>query len=704
MLVACDRAPSSDTTTLRWIRLAEAGAASHALRPRESASFAFEMKGARPLSLRDGEDGRWLETTVRASEWRPATELGAGAWFAPVELWSVGRADRGGAHRLVAGSRTFEHAPPDVFSGEWHFPPGSFSASKRGLYLKLAGDESPPESSVVSVLVASRRATEDGWRIAGRRFSGDGFALHPGEAMEVEVALPTAATLRFATALEPALGWGEAEGPATRLRVWLDDAPVFETERSAAVASYEWHALELPAQGTEPARLRFEVDGALAHAAFADPVLVISEQTPRPRPPGRDVVVFLADTFRADNMEVYGGTLGLTPFLDALARRSRVQRRAWSVTTHTLPAHATIFSGLFPHQAGVPDELAVLSEEAHSIAERLADAGYRTGAITDSLVVSQSRGLAQGFAWFDEGQTTLQSTIERALAFLDADDGRPTFLFVQSYRAHTPYRITRRTMKEHGERLGIPQLTREEQRELILTSKRPGALAGPRGRQIIRDLEALYRGGVIDVDRGVGRFVSELEARQWLDDGVLLFTSDHGEAFAEHSVLFHQGVPWEELARVPFLLVGGDIEPGVHDEPVSLVDLAPTVAELASIDADPEWRGVSVLSPSGRDHVYTFEASGPGGSLAIVEGERKAIGAEREGRLRQRWIGVFDLAEDPGERKDLGENAPWLDELVERHTAGVEEALTPTLGRARIDLDAADIERLEAMGYLQGSE
>lgn len=682
-----------------WIRLADATDATHTLVERED--IAYDEAGAPAVRLRGPGGSRWLETTIGATEWQPFEELGEGVWFAPVKTWSVGRADGGASQRLSAAERHFEHAPPDVMANSWDFPTGSFSASKRGVFLKLAPDEPLPEASVLAVRLQTRHQVDGTWRISGRRFSGEGFALHKNEAIEVALPrLPDQSVLQFATAIEPAVVLGGVASGATRFRVLLGDDVIFETSRSAAADSFEWHQVTLDSDGG-PAELRFQVDGSVAHASFADPVLTFFESPPDPNPGRPDIIVFLADTFRADNMAAYGGELNLTPFLDELAGRSRVQTRAWSVTTHTLPAHATIFSGLFPHQAGVPDEKAVLSDQARTVAELLGRSGYRTGAITDSLVVSDARGISQGFGWFDESQTTLRSTLERALAFLDADDGRPTFLFVHSYRAHTPYRVNVATLEEHGSRLGIPRMNLTEQRELIMASKQLTSFTSPRAQQTLPMLIALYRGGVIDVDRGVGQFVAALQNRDFFGDGVLVFTSDHGEAFGEHTVLYHQGTPWEELARVPLLLHGAGIAPGTIDEPVSLVDLAPTLADIAGVEADPQWAGISVLSEGEERPVYTFQASGPGGSVAIIEGNRKAIGLEQDARMGPSpLLGAFDLARDPAERRDLQGEATWPKELVQRNAEGIANALTPILDGGDASLDAEEIERLKAMGYL----
>ena len=109
--------------------------------------------------------------------------------------------------------------------------------------------------------------------------------------------------------------------------------------------------------GVERARMSFEVEGNLAYSSFLCPQVgpaQTGDRGARPWATGRpDIVIFLADTFRADNMETYGGKLDLTPNLDRFAKSSRRFLRAWSPSTNTLPAHASLFTGLYPLQTGV---------------------------------------------------------------------------------------------------------------------------------------------------------------------------------------------------------------------------------------------------------------------------------------------------------------------------------------------------------------
>jgi arylsulfatase A-like enzyme len=432
-----------------------------------------------------------------------------------------------------------------------------------------------------------------------------------------------------------------------------------------------------------------------------------------PSPP--DVIVFLADTFRADNLGFHGGTLDLTPNLDRFARASLACRKASSVGTFTLSAHATMFTGVYPHQAGVFGEENAVSEELETLAEFLAAAGYRTGAITDGGIVSQAFALDQGFATFDEGRRPLEESVAAAQRFLAADDGRPVFLFLHTYRVHRAYRVSAETRAEHGARLGIEGEFEALEAELVALARGRGYASVARAQDfppelvelseaqaLLARLRAHYQGCVIDLDREFERFRGFLEARGFFAHGNLVFTSDHGEAFGEHRQLYHKDDVYEEQTEIPFLLAGQGVRPGVLEAPVSLLDLAPTVADLAGLERPPAWLGRSLRDPPEERVLYSFECSrrAATSTFALRSGTRKLIGFEDRELLRAgRLLGAFDLHADPAERRDLAATEPWPQAELTRHRATIERYLQPLIDTRRADLEPEKRSELDDLGY-----
>jgi arylsulfatase len=658
----------------------------------------------------DGDDA-WLETTLLRADWEFQPGVMSGSWVTSTPIRQLGRPrDDSPAQRLSTEGLRFVHSSPDEVRRKWELPPGSFAAERGRVFLKLDPGQEPPDRATLAVYAGRRGRAGERQRIAGGRFSGDGFSIWSGEGVELTVDLPPASSLRFATALEPALSKQGHRRQPVLFRVTLDGEPVFEHEETdPAVTRLAWHEIALPAEGRSGSRIRFEIGGALAYSSFLAPVIGPAEVDRREEPAAgrrRNIVLFLADTFRADNMRAYGGELDLTPYLDRIAEQGLLFRRSWSVGTRTLPAHASMFSGLYPLQVGVVTESRALPGGVVTIAELLSRNGYRTGAITGSVVVSRRFALDRGFEWFDERQGGLESTLARVRTFLDADDGRPIFLFVQTYRTHTPYHVSETTRRERGEALGIEGEFWEVEREWsqLQKMKQPGPRdLARRGRAADR-LRGLYRGAVVDLDRGFRTFHRELLTRGLLEDGYLLFTSDHGEAFLEHGVLYHTGKVWEEQSRIPLIITGPGLPVGAVEHAASLVDLPPTLAEMAGIAPDEAWLGRSLISLDGDRPVYVFESRKKARStLALIEGEHKVIGFESPAALRSgRLFGAFDLTSDPQERANLATSpADWPRKLIRRLGPTAAELLDPVVVPEAAELDPAKLEQLRALGYLQ---
>jgi arylsulfatase A-like enzyme len=415
--------------------------------------------------------------------------------------------------------------------------------------------------------------------------------------------------------------------------------------------------------------------------------------------------VFLADTFRADNLAAYGGLAGLTPEIDRFAAGARTFARAWSTGTHTLAAHSSMFSGVYPHQNGQVDFYNPLPSQVETLAERLSAHGYRCAAVTDGVIVSESHGLAQGFEFFDERRES--GTLERVRSVLDADDGRPLFLFVQTYMAHTPYAMSAETRARWQGELALDRSYEElmssevmrAHEALPLGAEMPG---DPAVSEVARRLHDLYRAGVADLDALFGRFHAELGTRGLLGAGYLLFASDHGESFFEHGRAFHANRVFEVELRVPLILHGPGVAAGREERPVSLIDFAPTLAGLAGLEPLPPWRGHSLLAPPESRPLYAFQSHRAQAlsTLAVIDGAHKLIGFETLEAVRAgKLYAAFDLGADPGERTDLEGQAAWPAELLRARAAELEELLTPLVRQEVLDASGPELEEMQKLGY-----
>ncbi len=673
-------------------------------RPAQVASEAVEFADptGRPVRLVREGAATWIETVIRRDQWR--WNGVARTWETDVSLRGLGKPESGAPQRLFHAGGEYTYFPPTQLVPGFQPLADHFLFMNERLRLKLDDGVEPEPQTTLALYAGRGGASEHGWRVKGQRFSGEALPVWPEESLVRRVELNEPQALHFATVQEPA--HPDAEGTLTFL-VRANGREVFRhTHPDAGEAAFRWHRIDLPAHGAT--ELSFEVEGPLAFTGFFAPTLgpvEVGDYGRRPRAPSRpDIVLFQADTFRADNMGTFGSTHeGLTPVLDALAERGLAYERAYSTSSYTLPAHASLFTGLYPRQAGVVGPGHALVDGVKSIAQLLQRAGYRTGAITDAVMVSQKFGLDRGFSWFDEHRDGLGSTLERVRSFLEADDGRPVFLFVQSYRVHAPYEVSEETRRTWGTRLGI-----EGRYEEIVADYHDVAKDREGPRRTLEELRSVaarfrshYLGGVHDFDREFQAFVDEFEQRGFFSNGYVLFTSDHGEGFAEHGEIFHSGDLYEEQIRVPLLVLGQGVEPGRVSQPVSLVDVAPTLARWASVEPQATWVGSPLTELPTQRPLFSFQCWGkPSDStLAVIEGRRKLLSFEHPDALREGALQAFDLATDPGESLDLSSRETWPAQVLERWTPQARRYLEPPQGLRAADLDREKLEELDAMGY-----
>lgn len=392
------------------------------------------------------------------------------------------------------------------------------------------------------------------------------------------------------------------------------------------------------------------------------------------RPPS--VLLVTLDTTRADALGCYGGERAATPSLDALAAESLLFERAHTVAPITLPAHASLLTGLYPLRHSVRDNgLWPLPEEAHTLAELARERGYQTAAVVAAAVLDRTFGLDQGFESYrvaDVEQETpvyeslpASEVVDRALAWLEGRDReRPFFLWVHFFDPHAPYRPP------------------------------PPFDAGREGLE-------LYFGEVEAMDRALGRLFAALRAEGELRRTVVAVAADHGEALGEHGEYTHGPYCYETTLRVPLLLRDpSGFRAGEREErPVSLVDLFPTLAEamgvepaaLGGIDGVSLWRRAP---PAGRGLYFEsfmgYLAFGWSPLAGWLEGRRKYLhSAEPQ---------AFDLASDPGEEHDLLRVGAFDPGPARRAIEAL--AARPVLHALPLErLDEALGEELRALGY-----
>ncbi|MAB80492.1 MAG: hypothetical protein CMJ89_14155 [Planctomycetes bacterium] len=532
------------------------------------------------------------------------------------------------------------------------------------------------------------------WRPIVGGHTGVGFPVPSGTALEIGVDVFPHAYLRFFAVAEPlALGFDELEECEVVFRVEYDGELILEqTETARRLGGGRWYEIPLPVEGQRHARLRFAVEGSPALAAFLSPSIGPATSEVARRDDRPDIILVLLDTLRADALSFYGGDPDIAPGLNAFGEKSVRFQRAWAPASWTLPSQSSMLSGLQPEQHGTVKATRSLPPAIVTVAEHLQQAGYRTGATTEALFVARRYGMDQGFEFFFENRRRrFQRTLDAADDFLESGDGRPSFLFLHTYRVHTPYRLG-------------PEENREPMRKLLADWDVWKAADDPDEQFAIElgeRLHALYYGGVTGLDTVLGPWLSKLESQGYFDRGYMVITSDHGEALQDHGVIGHGGRHWEERIRIPLFVRGPGLLPGVIGDPVTLVDLAPTFAAFAGLAPHPAWVGSPLFQLQKERVVFTFNSDENEPAVTVHDLDHKVVAPLDMAAIRGgKPMAVFDLARDHEEENNLFKTPPvWAVDLLRGQADTIAELMKAGFEAEEIELSDEEREELKALGY-----
>ncbi len=383
-----------------------------------------------------------------------------------------------------------------------------------------------------------------------------------------------------------------------------------------------------------------------------------------------NLVLVTIDTLRADRVGP-----ALTPSIEALAHRGIRFTNARSSVPLTLPAHASIMTGLIPPAHGVRlNGVHRLREGTPTLGRVLQSAGYRTGAFIGAYVLDSRFGLDQGFDVYDDeipkGEDATGSleaerrgdvVAARAVAWLRSlpGDGRPFFLWMHMYDPHAPYT--------------------------------------PPAEFLARANGQAYDGEVAFADAQLGAVLAALQAAGRRERTLTIVVGDHGESLGEHGEATHGMLLYEAALRVPLVLAGPGVPAATRDEPVSLVDIFPTVVGLLGLGMPATHDGRDLFAAGGGtawNEVYAEtqypEAAGCSPLRALVDRRWKYIGGPARPEL-------YDLAQDREEKHDVAaEHQAIVDAMGPRASALAARAVT-SVEAAR---SAEVVERLRTLGYV----
>lgn len=359
-----------------------------------------------------------------------------------------------------------------------------------------------------------------------------------------------------------------------------------------------------------------------------DVAAVIAATSPRlPTPPSRTellppdgaVVLVTIDCLRADLLEGDRHEAAL-PNLVALRRASASFTAARSPANFTIVALSSIFTGRYESQLAWTERPTAHSryktpvhDPSPRVAELLAENGVRTVTVSGAEWLDGGSGIARGFGEEvllgpAEGLAHAEDLVGAAIERVERHATGPLFLYVHLFDAHDPYDR--------------------------------GGVEGTQFERYVRELTL--------VDREVGRLTRAVDAK-FPGRAAVIVTADHGEAFGEHHTTRHGGTVYEEVVHVPLLVRAPGIAARAISDPVSTIDLGPTILDLFRTGTPFTFMSRSLVP------LLAGEALPPQpvaiesrGYVALVHGGFKILR-----RKRYDTIELYDLAADPGEKVNL---------------------------------------------------
>ncbi|MCC7169861.1 MAG: sulfatase [Planctomycetes bacterium] len=473
--------------------------------------------------------------------------------------------------------------------------------------------------------------------------------------------------------------------------------------------------------------------------------------------PAHDVFVIAIDTLRADALGVYGGDPSNSPALDRFAAECTVFEEAVPAACWTLPSFSSIFTGLYPPAHAVEDDESKADDRLITLAEILSGLGYRTGAFTAGGYLAESFGLDQGFDEFKVGKKTrlLDESIAPAKEWLSSiDRSERVFAFVHGFDPHRPYRpatlpsppagyaapaldagdaMAERvtaggTLDEfplgdvkvayHTVDLGrtrdFDEIYRTWMRAKAPSSEQFHQLwkQSPRFSDELAWLRALYDAELRAADAAVEDFLAFLRRSGRYDDAIVIFLSDHGEQFMEHSTIGHTRTSRAE-SRVPLLvrLPGGKRadQPARCAEVVRGIDVMPTVLHVLGLPAPAIAQGRSLLPLlQGVDlpdlPACTFGTKYPEDGVTFRNWRFIERTVKEEGDLFGDRL--YDIGADPNEARDVTAEHADVDARMRAFlstTRAESEAIGAQFGAA-VDGSNDDEDALTQLGYVGDAE
>jgi choline-sulfatase len=392
-----------------------------------------------------------------------------------------------------------------------------------------------------------------------------------------------------------------------------------------------------------------------------------------------NLVLITLDSTRADRMGFLGAKPAITPNLDHLAGESIVFEHAYAQAPGTVVSHATILSGAYPQSTGMSEIGGTLPSSLLYLPDLLTSHGYRTAAFVGSIDLDPQNGLAQGF---DRGFQTYDAGFRPAIP---GDARQPA-----------------------TERRGSEVVARAI---AWLDRNAPGQGQGEFFLWVhINDASAAgtsYNSGITAADTAVGKLIGALQQRKIYENTAVVVVADHGESLGAHGESTHGIFLYDETIHVPLLIKLPEAQAAAKAATirvaakVRLVDIAPTLLEIAAIPVPSQLFGQSLLriaKGSGGDQPVYSRSDLPqrGFGWSALESWR----ASKYLYIRAPKPELYDLTADPGATHNLAQSSKATLDTMAAQLDSFDRRFSGEGGKSSAELSSSEMQKLASLGYV----
>ncbi|HNT35945.1 MAG TPA: sulfatase, partial [bacterium] len=408
-----------------------------------------------------------------------------------------------------------------------------------------------------------------------------------------------------------------------------------------------------------------------------------------------------------------------TPNIDRLSLGGVLFRDAATNASYTKASVASLLTSTFPWVHGVLTQLDILSDSLLTLPELLKESGYRTATIIQNSQASPVFGYGQGFdtvvEWYAPDFDALHKSssdgnpgfwTDLCKPTLEGMKDQPFFAYIHLIDPHTPYTPP----KEFAQMYAPNYQGRIGMGKDIMDMVQSGLMRF--SPEDLAYFSSMYKAEVTSVDRFVGWLSDWLQENNLTHNTLVVFLSDHGEAFMEHGDIEHGRSLYQELVHVPLVFSLPGVLPEGTDSgyPAQLLDVAPTVLDFVGISAPEQMQGKSLLPMILGSHESDKGRARLGAVRNLIHFVRKGdmklvrkLSTPESAQVKWYEYELFDLSVDPGEKINLWPSKPIegriLQQLLTKSLSS--EA---TVSGTKIEpekLDPAVLQNLKDLGYLR---